>query len=936
MHRRSASLILFLVTAVALLSVGASSAAAADFVWTGAGLNGNWSNPANWTGNAAPESGDDLFFPNSPMRSETVNDYSATTRFNSITISSGEYSFEGNPVTLTYGITADQVAGTVTFSPNVDMPSGGWLTAVSSSGTLALSGTVSGTLLFRKSGAGDLRLDGTNTFGANLEIQAGRVVITSDGALGGVGGRTTITSGTQLTLAGARSIAEPIVVSGAASDTRAISTTGPSATLTGQVRIERDTYVGVNGGTLVLAGIVTDNTLATNASISKVGAGSLELTNALNDLTAATTLVAREGDVTVAAAAPLGRAGLRAAGGSFVLSGGITLTNPMGISGSGAGAAGAIRSSSGDNVCSGTITLEDDADIGVTDGSLTVSTLADSVPHGLGKVGAGTLVVAGSPAYSGVLDVDGGTLQVDGTLPAAGHVTVHAGAALDGSGTAGHVTVLSVGSYSPGHSPGLLTLAGLTLADGATFSEELNGTTAGTGYDQTVVAGAVDLGGGILSVSIGFTPAGGDVFTIVRNDGLLPVTGTFLGLPEGARVSVGSSSLVLSYAGGDGNDVTLTDVPVITASAGAHGSIDPSGEVIVAVGADQTFTVTAQQGYQIADVLVDDVSEGPLGSYTFEDVDADHTIAASFKLADQTVIAPSAGSLWQEGSLQTVAWTTDPAVSTGEFRVWLVSAGGAWYVGKQVLPTAGRTSYSTSVRAAVPAGSYRAAVYWRPATGSGDWVLTAKSASFTVAPIDVTVSAPAAGEVWQAQSPGSAAWEVDPELTTGEFRLSLVSQTTGTWYVNKLVPAAAGKTSYATSLNAAVPPGSYKLAVYWRASPTSAWDATQKSAAFTVASLAISSPTALSSWPRLTSQSVEWSVTPGLAAGEFRVWLINQTSGAWSIGKSVAVVKDQTAYETDVSVSVAAGSYKAAVYWRPDAASPWTLAQKGAAFTVTP
>ena len=54
------------------------------------------------------------------------------------------------------------------------------------------------------------------------------------------------------------------------------------------------------------------------------------------------------------------------------------------------------------------------------------------------------------------------------------------------------------------------------------------------------------------------------------------------------------------------------------------------------------------------------------------------------------------------------------------------------------------------------------------------------------------------------------------------------------------------------------------------------------------------------------------------------------------MNKSVAVVPDQTAYEADVSVSVAAGSYKAAVYWRPDAASPWMLAKKSAAFTVTP
>jgi hypothetical protein len=301
-----------------------------------------------------------------------------------------------------------------------------------------------------------------------------------------------------------------------------------------------------------------------------------------------------------------------------------------------------------------------------------------------------------------------------------------------------------------------------------------------------------------------------------------------------------------------------------------------------------------------------------------------------------TIGAPTAAGIWPPGSVQSVSWELGFAPRSGESRVALVNqTSGTWYVNKTLPSVTGRTVYATKIIVAVPAGTYKAAVYWRP-TGAAAWASTAKSAAFVVTPIDLTISAPAAGAVWQAQGLGNATWEVDPELTTGEFRLSLVNQTSGTWYVNRLVPAAAGKTSYAASLNAAVPPGSYKLAVYWRASSSSAWDATQKSAAFTVASLAISSPTALSSWPRLSSQSVEWSVTPGLAAGEFRVWLINQTSGAWSVGKSVAVVKDQTAYETNVWVSVAAGSYKAAVYWRPDAASPWTLAQKSAAFTVTP
>ena len=68
----------------------------------------------------------------------------------------------------------------------------------------------------------------------------------------------------------------------------------------------------------------------------------------------------------------------------------------------------------------------------------------------------------------------------------------------------------------------------------------------------------------------------------------------------------------------------------ITAAAGEGGSITPAGEVSVKEGASQTFTITASEGYAIADVLVDGQSVGAVDSYTFENVTANHTIAALF------------------------------------------------------------------------------------------------------------------------------------------------------------------------------------------------------------------------------------------------------------------------------------------------------------------
>ena len=82
---------------------------------------------------------------------------------------------------------------------------------------------------------------------------------------------------------------------------------------------------------------------------------------------------------------------------------------------------------------------------------------------------------------------------------------------------------------------------------------------------------------------------------------------------------------------------------IITTSAGPDGSISPSGSVSVNYGASQTFTITPNTGYQVASVLVDGVSVGAVSSYTFSNVQADHTISATFTVI-QYVITASAGS----------------------------------------------------------------------------------------------------------------------------------------------------------------------------------------------------------------------------------------------------------------------------------------------------
>lgn len=82
-------------------------------------------------------------------------------------------------------------------------------------------------------------------------------------------------------------------------------------------------------------------------------------------------------------------------------------------------------------------------------------------------------------------------------------------------------------------------------------------------------------------------------------------------------------------------EVTAKDVAMgnfdITASAGENGTISPSGKVTVNEGQNKVFTMKPNKDYMVKDVLVDGESVGNVSTYTFEDVDATHTIKVEFE-----------------------------------------------------------------------------------------------------------------------------------------------------------------------------------------------------------------------------------------------------------------------------------------------------------------
>ena len=117
------------------------------------------------------------------------------------------------------------------------------------------------------------------------------------------------------------------------------------------------------------------------------------------------------------------------------------------------------------------------------------------------------------------------------------------------------------------------------------------------------------------------------------------------------------------------DDIEIKEAPdTIIATAGEGGTISPNGEVLVDIGESVTFTITPNDGYRIASVMVDgteNVTEQLVdGTYTFVDVIENHTIAATFEESHTYTIIVlsnndaygfvSEGGTFEEGTVYTI------------------------------------------------------------------------------------------------------------------------------------------------------------------------------------------------------------------------------------------------------------------------------------------
>ena len=100
--------------------------------------------------------------------------------------------------------------------------------------------------------------------------------------------------------------------------------------------------------------------------------------------------------------------------------------------------------------------------------------------------------------------------------------------------------------------------------------------------------------------------------------------------PTGTNYATLTGKIELYHESSSGGGGWYDSYYTIEATAGTGGSISPSGNISVREGADQTFTITPDKGYAVANVKIDGESIGAVKSYTFENVSKAHAIEVIF------------------------------------------------------------------------------------------------------------------------------------------------------------------------------------------------------------------------------------------------------------------------------------------------------------------
>ncbi len=433
--------------------------------WTGAGADGNWTTPQNWSA-ALPANGDVLSFQGTLRQNNTNN---LLTSVGQINFGNGGFALHGNSVSMQWGIVSQTgnsswninstlsgpqsfvcSNGTLTIARPVT--NGGFTLTLDGAGSNLISGVIYGNGGLAKSGSGTSALSVQNTYTGGTTINGGILNLTGGGGSSGtIRGTATVNTGGTLQL----STGDATGYGGGASALTVINLAG------GTLRVNTTANQTLGGAVINLTG----------GSITGVAGGNLDFfqgASALNTLPSSTTAT-----ISGVALSPL-----RQGSTTFTVAAGST---PSGV----------------------------DLDISSV---LRTSPSGDPVGAVFIKAGEGTLRLSGVNTFLRPTAINAGTLLVNGSL--AGALT-NFGGVLGGSGNIKGATEISAGgTLAPGNNNiGTLAISNtLVLAGNTVIEISKSGTLSN---DLVFVTGKVAYGGRLTVTNInGTSLAVGDSFRL--------------------------------------------------------------------------------------------------------------------------------------------------------------------------------------------------------------------------------------------------------------------------------------------------------------------------------------------------------------------------------------------------------------------------------------
>lgn len=531
-----------------------------------------------------------------------------------------------------------------------------------------------------KSGAGSMVLNAANTYTGATTITAGTLQIGGSGSLG---------SGSY---SGAISNAGTFQYSSSAAQTLSGAIGGAGALIkdTGSSTLTLTTTNNYTGATTISAGTL----VAANA-------------NALGATSTGTTV---------------------SSGGSLALSGGISVAEPLNLSGTGSGGTGALNNASGSNTASGAITLGSAATItnNVASTTLTVSGNVTNGGNDLTLDGSSPLAISGSLGGSGGLVKNGsGTATLSGSANAyTGATTVNAGTLRAG------VANTAFGSNSA------VTVNGSGTLDLSTYDETIGSLSGSGNVISSSPSAFLTVGGNNASTTFTGTITGSMLAFAKQGTGTLTLSGNnnFPGVINinGGTLQFGGASSMGSMNGGSGMNNNGTLQYSSSADQLWIGAIVGSGSVIKDT-ANSSLTLTNSYSNYAGPTTISAGTlyiNAPLSAVTGQvTVNGSGTLGGSGTVGGATTVysggtlSPGGAALGTAAGIGTLSFSKSLTLQSGSFTNIELGQVGTGSLNDLVAVTGnltlgGTLTVTKSSGGTIGPGTYRLFTYSGSLTGS--------------------------------------------------------------------------------------------------------------------------------------------------------------------------------------------------------------------------